>query len=106
MPVPFKIPQELLQLDLRLMCLYDFALTLHSFENQSIFEPIRCQIPKEKYFMFFDCVFPDFKKFIHLVEFEFIEYLRVELLHLNGFKTASGYFHSKKHLENVNDWFL
>lgn len=106
MPVPFKFAKKLSDLDLNLMCLFDFALTLHSFENQSVFEPIRCQIPKEKYFLFFEQVFLDYKEFIHLVDFEFLEYVRVELLRLNGFKTASGYVHSKKHLENIHDWFL
>lgn len=104
MPVPYQIPKELREIDFNGIDIYDFTLLLYSFENQSIFEPIRCHIPKEKYADFFVCI-DGFDKISHLVEFEFIEYARVEVLRANGFTTASGYCHSKKHILDLNDWF-
>ena len=102
--VPYHIPEELKKLDLNYICPYEFATTLYSY-GQSIFEPIRKEIPKKDYILFFEKHF-DNCDFVKKVEFEFLEYVRVEILRLNGFKTASGYVHSKKEVMFVDDWIL
>lgn len=104
MVVPYKIVKELKLLDLNKICLFEFATTLYSY-GQSIFEPIRKEIPKKDYILFFEPHF-DNCEFVKLVDFEFLEHVRVELLRLNGFKTASGYVHSKKEVLFVDDWIL
>lgn len=105
MGVRFEIPVQLLQLNLDCICPYEFATELYKY-GQSIFEPIRCVIPKEDYINFFIKHFDNCASFIALVEFEFLEYARVEILRLNGFPTASGYVHSKKEVLSVEDWIL
>jgi len=105
MGVKYEIHSTLLQLDLKQLCPYEFASELYKY-GQSIFEPIRCFIPKEDYINFFNKHFNNCQDFISLVEFEFLEYARVEILRVNGFKTASGYVHSKKEVLFIDDWIL
>lgn len=105
MGVKYEIPEILLKLDFNCMCLYEYATELYKY-GQSIFEPIRCIIPKENYINFFIKHFENCETFISFVDFEFLEYTRVKILRLNGFPTASGYVHSKKEILFIDDWIL
>ena len=104
MPVPYNIPKQLLEIDFSSVDLYDFARSLYEFDKQSVFEPIRCSIPKICYKELFSSA-QHLKPLIPLMSFEFIEYARVKILHSNGFTTKDGYCHSKKFVLKLEEHF-
>lgn len=100
MPVPTFHPR-LLHLDLRRLFFYDFATLLLEKYGQSMFEPLKCDIPKEDFKLFFEEVFPRVNNFIHLVTIEFLEYVRIKLLEYEELPTIDGYYYSKNNVFDI-----
>lgn len=101
------IPKLIENLDFDQIDPFDFATALYSYNNQSIFEPLRCEIPKEDFWKFFTTI-PDSveKSITPLMTVELLDYIRVKVLNANGFTTQDGYYFDKDNIENVNSFLL
>lgn len=100
MPVPIFVHPKIVNLDFSLVDFYD--LTTFLFENygQSIFEPLKGTIKPEHYIEFVR-YFPDAQELVNVMNYEACAYIRLKVLHYNGFTTKNGYSYSKKNIVNV-----
>lgn len=105
MPVRTFSPR-LLALNLKRLFFYDFATLLWEKYRQSMFEPIKCDIPKEEFKLFFEESFPRHENFIHLVNIEFLEHVRIKLLEYEGLPTIDGYYLSKTNIYDIEEYLF
>ena len=105
MPVKTFCPR-LLGLNLRRLFFYDFATLLWEKYRQSMFEPIKCEIPKEDFKLFFQEEFPRVENFIHLVTIEFLEHVRLKLLEYEGLQSIDGYYMSKVNVYDIEEYLF
>lgn len=84
--------------------LVDFdEITMFLYQNynhQSIFEPLQQPIEAHHYIELVK-YFPDYDEIINLINFEFCEYYRIQILHENGYTTKDGYCYSPDNIQNI-----
>lgn len=105
MPVPFFVDPKIKNLDFSQVDFFD--LTMFLFENygHSIFEPFKEPIKPEHYIEFIKN-FPNAQDLLSVMNFEACVFIRLEVLHFNGFSTEDGYSYSRNNIVEVYKYWV
>jgi hypothetical protein len=97
------IPLLLQNLDFKSVDLYNMAQMFYDLYRMNVFEPFT-HIPVLDYSILLRELFgpiPNLNEIIALADQNFFEYLRIEVLHLNGFITIEGYYRNKDEVQDI-----
>jgi hypothetical protein len=98
------ISSTLKALDLKFIDLYEFAQLFFKAYGTNIFKPLNFIIPVTDYGFLLKEIFGergDLNEIVYHADQEFFEYMRIEVLHINGFFTIDGYYRSLDDIEDI-----